>query len=79
MPENLDTIDSLPDISFIDNISLADVQGSLLADFVARYQETTGRKIQLSKSDPYRIILLSCAQLIYQGLQNVEGSRSRKS
>ncbi len=29
MPENLDTIDSLPDISFIDGLSLEDVQGSL--------------------------------------------------
>ena len=72
MPENLDTIDSLPDISFIDGLSLEDVQGSLLTDFVEKYQELTGKKIQLSKSDPYRIMLLSCAQLIYQGLQNVD-------
>ncbi len=72
MPENLDTIDSLPDISFIDNLTLEDIQGALLADFVAGYQEATGKKIQLSKADPYRIILLSCAQLLYQGLQNVD-------
>lgn len=72
MSENLDTIDSLPDISFIDNLSLEDLQGSLLGDFVEKYQELTGKKIQLSKSDPYRIMLLSCAQLIYQGLQNVD-------
>lgn len=72
MSENLDTIDSLPDISFIDSLSLEDVQGSLLTDFVEKYQELTGKKIQLSKSDPYRIMLLGCAQLIYQGLQNVD-------
>ena len=39
MSENLDTIDGLPDISFIDNISLEDIQGSLLGDFVEKYQE----------------------------------------
>lgn len=72
MSENLDTIDSLPEISFIDWITLETVQGSLLTDFISKYQEITGKKIQLSKSDPYRIILLSCAQLIYQGLQNVD-------
>lgn len=44
MSENLDTIDGLPDISFIDNISLEDIQGSLLGDFVEKYQEITGKK-----------------------------------
>ena len=51
MSENLDTIDGLPDISFIDNISLEDIQGSILGDFVEKYQEITGKKIQLSKSE----------------------------
>lgn len=72
MSDILNTIDSLPDISFIDGLSLEDVQSRMLSDFVAKYQEITGKKIQLSKSDPNRIIMLSCAQLIYQGLQNID-------
>jgi len=68
----LNTIDNLPDISFIDGLTLEDLQSKILTDFVAKYQEVTGKKIQLSKSDPNRIIMLSCAQIIYQGLQNID-------
>ncbi len=72
MSEILNTIDNLPDISFIDNLTLGDVQSQLLNNFTAKYQEVTGRKIELSRADPNRIILLGCAQLIYQGMQNID-------
>ena len=72
MSDILNTIDNLPDISFIDGLTLEDLQSKILTDFVAKYQEVTGKKIQLSKSDPNRIIMLSCAQIIYQGLQNID-------
>lgn len=72
MSDILNTIDNLPDISFIDGLTLEDIQGQMLSDFVAKYQEITGKKIQLSKSDPNRIIMLGCAQLIYQGMQNID-------
>ena len=68
MSDILNTIDNLPDISFIDGLTLENIQSQMLSDFVAKYQEITGKKIQLSKSDPNRIIMLGCAQLIYQGL-----------
>lgn len=72
MSDILNTIDNLPDISFIDGLTLEDLQSKILTDFVTKYQEVTGKKIQLSKSDPNRIIMLSCAQIIYQGLQNID-------
>lgn len=72
MSDILNTIDNLPDISFIGELSLEDIQSRMLSDFITKYQEITGKKIQLSKSDPNRIIMLSCAQLIYQGLQNID-------
>lgn len=72
MSDTLNTIDNLPDISFIDGLTLEDIQSQILSSFVEKYQEITGKKIQLSKSDPNRIIMLSCAQLIYQGLQNID-------
>ena len=64
MSDILNTIDNLPDISFIDGLTLENIQSQMLSDFVAKYQEITGKKIQLSKSDPNRIIMLGCAQLI---------------
>jgi len=68
----LNTIDNLPDISFIDNLTLEDIQSLLLNHFTAKYQEITGKKVELSRADPNRIILLGCAQMIYQGLQNID-------
>jgi phage-related baseplate assembly protein len=72
MSDILNEIDNLPDISFIDGLTLEDIQSQMLSDFVEKYQEITGKKIQLSKSDPNRIIMLGCAQIIYQGLQNID-------
>ena len=72
LSEILNTLDNLPDISFIDGITLKDVQSQLLSHFTNKYKEITGKQIQLSKSDPNRIILLGCAQIIYQGLQNID-------
>lgn len=72
MSDILNTIDSLPDISFIDNMTLEGLQSLLLNSFIEKYKEVTGKTIQLSKADPNRIIMLSCAQLIYQGMQNID-------
>lgn len=72
MSEILNTIDNLPDISFIDNMTLEDIQSLMLNSFIQKYKEVTGKTIQLSKADPNRIIMLSCAQIIYQGLQQVD-------
>lgn len=72
MSDILNTIDNLPDISFIDGLSLEDIQSQMLNDFADKYQEITGKRIQISKSDPNRIIMLGCAQLIYQGLQRID-------
>lgn len=68
----LKTIKNLPDVSFIDGLTLSDVQSRMLTYFIEKYEEVTGKRINLSKSDPNRIILLGCAQLIYQGLQNID-------
>ncbi len=72
MSDSMDTINHLPDISFIDGLSLEDIQNKMLNDFTAKYQDITGKKIQLSKSDPNRIIMLGCAQIIYQGFQHID-------
>lgn len=64
-------IDSLPDVDFIDDLELADVQELLLGAYTEKYGELTGAQVQLSKADPFRIILLSCAQIIYQGMQMI--------
>ena len=68
----LESIDNLPDISFIDNITLTDVQALILNAFYRFYEQITGKRITLARADPYRVMMLACAQIIYQGLQQVD-------
>lgn len=72
MADRLNSIKELPDISFIDNMTLEDVQIFLLNAFQEKYKAITGQKVTLARADPNRLILLACAQVIYQGLQNVD-------
>lgn len=72
MADTLETIYNLPDISFVDDLSLEDLQSTLITGFCEKYQEITGEPIVLSKADPNRIILLAVAQYLYQGLLQVD-------
>ena len=72
MADMLERIDNLPDISFIDNLTLVDVQALLLNAFYDNYKAITGKKITLARADPYRVMMLSAAQVIYQGLQQID-------
>ncbi len=72
MADLLESIDSLPDISFIEDKSLEDVQTELINAFQNRYKEITGKSITLARADPYRLMLLACAQILYQGLENID-------
>lgn len=72
MSEILDAIDNLPDISFIDGITLQGLQNLLISAYLNKYEEITGKRIWLAKADPNRIILLANAQLLYQGFQHID-------
>ncbi len=72
MADLLNKIKDLPDISFIDDMTLEDIQVLLLNSFQEKYKAFTGKKVILARADPNRLILLACAQVIYQGLQNVD-------
>jgi len=72
MPDRLDAAAGLPDISFIDGLGLEDIQGLLMESFAEKYKEAAGKQAELSKADPNRIILLACAQILYQGFQHIE-------
>ncbi len=72
MADMLESIDNLPDISFIGNLKLTDVQALLLNAFYDNYKQITGKRITLARADPYRVMMLSAAQIIYQGLQQVD-------
>jgi len=72
MSDELSTLDSIPDVSFIDNKTLEDVKSELIKGFEEGYRKETGQLITLAKADPNRIILNACALLIYQGYQFID-------
>lgn len=65
-------IKNLPDVSFIDNLTLSDLYSIAVNAFQNEYEKRTGRRKELSRSDPNRIILLAQAQLAYQALMKID-------
>lgn len=72
MADTLNVIDNLPDISFIDGLTLQDMQTLMIRSYQDKWKELTGETIHLKRADPNRIILLAVAQYIYQGLLAVD-------
>ena len=70
----LKELESYPDISFIENMSLEEMKGQLVNDFCERYGEITGKGISLAKADPVRLVLYAAALQLYQGMQYIDNA-----
>lgn len=69
----IEELKNLPDISFIDNMTIADVQSFLISKYEQKYAELSERdSYSLPKASIYRIILNANAELIYQALQYID-------
>lgn len=68
----MDIIDGLPDISFIDGLTLEELQNTMVAKYQETYQEQTGLPSTLARGDPERIILLATSLVLYQLAQYVD-------
>lgn len=68
----IEEIENLPDVSFIDNITLDDVQRQMVADYQEKYERLTGKKTALSRADPVALVLYACSIQIYQALLYVD-------
>lgn len=68
----IDEILNLPDVSFIDDMQLEDVQGQLIRDYQNRYKEITGKDIVLDRADPMSLILYALSVQVYQALLYVD-------
>ena len=60
-------IENLPDVSFIENKTLADVRSEMIAAFQDKYEEITGEKKTLARADPISLLIYAAAVQIYQG------------
>jgi len=72
VPDRLQSVFDLPDVSFVENDTLEAMQGRLIAHYETRYQEITGRPISLAPADPMRILLYAVALDLFQVEQYVD-------
>ena len=64
----IDQIENLPEVSFIDGMTLDNVRANLISNYQEKYKEITGKNCTLSPSDPITLILYACAVQLYQNL-----------
>lgn len=72
--KNLASIKDLPDVSFIENKTLDDVQAEMVADYQEKYREMTGREIRLRRADPETLKLYAVSVQIYHLYLHVDKS-----
>lgn len=63
------SLQDYPDISFIDNMTVEDIQAYYIDCMSRKYEEITGKKLTLAESDPIRLIAYSDCLLLYQIVQ----------
>lgn len=65
----IDELKNIPDVDFVDNITLEDVQNQMVNDYIAKYKEIEGKEPDMSLSNPYRLILYACTLQEFQMYQ----------
>lgn len=60
------TLGDYPDISFIGNMTIEDIQDYYLKYMREKYEELTGKKLVMGKADPLRLIAYANCLLLYQ-------------
>lgn len=69
---NIKELQNLPEVSFIDGLTLDEVREQMLRDYSERYEALTGQAAVLSDADPVRLLLLSFTQKFHHALQYVD-------
>ena len=72
MPDEMNAIKSLPDISFIDNKTIDQVRQEMVADYESFISEATGQTVTLERSSVHRMELYAAAAQIYQAMQYID-------
>ncbi|OUQ78723.1 phage tail protein [Flavonifractor sp. An100] len=72
MPDEMNAIKSLPDISFIGNKDIDQVRQEMVADYESFISEATGQTVTLERSSVHRMELYAAAAQIYQAMQYID-------
>lgn len=65
-------IANLPEVSFIDEKTLDDVQEEMVSDYEKKYKELTGETLHLRRADPEALKLYACSIQIYHMLLHID-------
>ena len=71
------TLESYPDVSFIDDMTLEELQRLMLEAYTEKKEELTGKKVVLGKADESKLILDALALYLYQGMQYIDNGGKR--
>ena len=72
MPDEMNAIKNLPDISFIDNKTIDQVRQEMVADYESFISDATGQTVTLERSSVHRMELYAAAAQIYQAMQYID-------
>lgn len=68
----IEELQNLPEISFIDDMTIDEIQKKLVSEYENSITAITGKKYVLPKADKFRIIINSIALILYQNLQCID-------
>lgn len=67
----MSNLDNLPDINFIENLTVEDLRSSLIADYEQRLSELKGKETKLAQASEQRLVLYGVAAILYQMYQYI--------
>lgn len=62
----------LPDISFIDDITLDEIKAKMVSDYQDKFEEVTGQSVILKEGEPVSLVLYACAVQLFQMYLNAD-------
>ena len=62
----LDALNNLPDVSFINNIALTDIENRMVELYQEKYEAETGKPGTLARADPMTLLLYATSTYLYQ-------------
>lgn len=68
----IEELQNLPEISFIDDMTIDEIQKKLVSEYENSITAITGKKYVLPQADKFRIIINSIALILYQNLQCID-------
>lgn len=69
---NIKELANVPEISFIENMSLQETEELVRANYLRIFQELTGQETELGEADPKNLIIKSFSLVLHQVMQYVE-------